>query len=497
MKKLLLILSTILLCSNLFAYKEVWSSDVKWNLSIDNQGLNTIDGSFMWYVPPGITTGSDEDGDYILFDSATDYGYLTYSVKESIIATGNTVFTLQAKIKLPTKPAGNSTAFGFVWEEYTGPPPSTQYYQYRWSPYYSNAHEKYSFYWTPGYEPGPLNELNVITPNQLTTIQTINYKLGYTDGVNAQKYFAIEEGKTMGYNIWYAQPGFYAEKNFILGTNHADAANSPIKLYQLVISINKDYNGQEITPALVPEMVIISPNGSGPKVNNGVAFYDFEQNVNDALNGYTLSLSNTGPVYQTDQVKNNAYSCSVPNANDYAYFPPELITYLASLPEWNIGSWMYISSVGGNGWMPFLSAPWYGYGANQKYLNFGFYYNNDGVFFFSGYYGSDLTNNDVTSHCNINGWNYLSVQWSGTQTKFYINQNLIHTVNSTVNIFDGIIGTAKIGAGIYGDTFRASSRFDKFIISSTVMNGVEPTINRVTGSKYQNLNQIKYGDRIW
>lgn len=259
MKKLLfLILLLFSFTISASALRYVWPPDVKYDLSIDTNGTNTVTGLPMWNVPGTLTTGTDADGNYLIFNQV-EYGAITYTVKSDSMAS--TVITIQIKTKFPAKPAG-SLGHGYtIFEKAEGG--GNQNYRGGYFTGWTAATPNYDFYWYFGYEPSWNAIPNLITPAVKTTVQMVYYKQGFTDTSNCRQkiYFIVDDVITYKSDTWnwgYSNAGFYENEHWLFGTSQANASLAPIQIYEVLFAIGKDYYGTEIEAIGVTENIVVS-----------------------------------------------------------------------------------------------------------------------------------------------------------------------------------------------------------------------------------------------
>jgi hypothetical protein len=236
--------------------------------------------------------------------------------------------------------------------------------------------------------------------------------------------------------------------------------------YLLYSSSTEVLNAANFVPVFVPGAITYD--------ENTLAAYNFENNLNDSAGSYNLVATGTGPVYQTDLVKQGTYSESVQVSTNYSTFPTSLMTTLGAASAWTIEGWVYLEATREpDVWSTFISNSW---AATSGILDVMPRTDSPEVCF--GYDTSGISCDDTT--ITTNAWHFLSVQWDGSYAKLYVDGALQATVNSSVNIFTSPIGPMIIGNGTtYPNSYNIGSRIDKLIVSGTVRNGIEtnPTIS--------------------
>ncbi len=299
--------------------------------------------------------------------------------------------------------------------------------------------------------------IGTTTPSQALTVNgNLSLSGAIFDSTNASGTAGMILQSTGTSTLWTinSSPSFaYASSSYLLYSSSTEVLNSA-----------------NFAPVSIPSAVTYD--------TNTLAVYNFENNGNDSISNYNLTPVGTGPVFQTDLIKQGSYSESVQVGNgsgaNYDIFPNSLMTTLGSESQWTIEGWVYLSSVRSPSvWSTFITNNW---ATTTGDLAVELRTDSPDVCFG---YAPQMNSCGYDPSITTDAWHFVSVQWDGSNAKLYIDSSLVGTIASSINIFASPIGPMVIGNGTtYSDSYNTNSRIDKMIVSNVVRNGVEtdPTI---------------------
>ena len=213
--------------------------------------------------------------------------------------------------------------------------------------------------------------------------------------------------------------------------------------------------------------------------SNTLAVYTLNNTLADAT-GQHGNLTAVGtPSFVTDKVNKGTYSYRVPNTSNYVRFPADIVTTLGTKSAWTISGWFCTTVLTDRNWVPFIEARRHDVPAGDRATAMigltGFQNRNyDEKFGVAlGVGGQQRTSEtQLTGTTNFQRFN---LEWTGTQIKAYIDGVLIHTYNTTTNIFDGMSAANLPFVGIEGYyfTFLASARYDYYVVSDIARDGAD------------------------
>ena len=226
--------------------------------------------------------------------------------------------------------------------------------------------------------------------------------------------------------------------------------------------------------------------------SNTLAVYTLNNTLADAT-GQHGNLTAVGtPSFVTDKVNKGSYSYRVPNNSNYVRFPADIVTTLGSKSAWTISGWFCTTVLKDRRSVPFLEA------RRHAVLPADYLPAMIGVAGFQNRnYDQKLGvtlgvgGQQIVAEAQIStttDYRRFNVEWTGTQIKAYIDGVLIHTYNTTTNVFDGMIelNYPYIGVDGFFFNFLASARYDYYVVSDIARDGadVAPLPDGKAGLRY-------------
>lgn len=190
--------------------------------------------------------------------------------------------------------------------------------------------------------------------------------------------------------------------------------------------------------------------------SNVKAYYDYEGTCASQIGSYDFTVTGTIP-YQTDKYIDGTRSYMASSGN-IATFSTAQNNLLKSLSAGTVSIHFYNGS-GGDFWNCVFKGAWD---------------STTGVYFMIGEFGNKKP--EFTTQCDFwnespkisqNAWHFLSIEWTGTQHKIYIDETLVFTKNSTNNPFVCATNTNYLGNP------NSALRIDRMIISDIARGGIE------------------------